>query len=87
MSPELGPASQLLEWTQDYWGIENQLHYRRDVTLLEDATRISNVKQAQAMAVLNNFIVGLTSKLGLSNLASAQRMFDATLTIALSRHA
>ena len=84
LSPERGPASQLLEWTQNYWGIENGLHYRRDVTLLEDATRISNVDQAEAMAVLNNFIVGLTNKLGFSNLASAQRAFEATLTLALS---
>lgn len=84
LSPERGPASQLLEWTQNYWGIENGLHYRRDVTLLEDATRISNDDQAEAMAVLNNFIVGLTNKLGFSNLASAQRAFEATLTFALS---
>jgi len=86
LSPERGPASQLLEWTQNHWGIENGLHYRRDVTLLEDATRISNVDQAEAMAVLNNFIVGLTNKLGFSNLASAQRVFDATLTFALSSY-
>jgi hypothetical protein len=87
LSPERGPASQLLEWTQKYWGIENGLHYRRDVTLLEDATRISNVDQAEAMAVLNNFIVGLTNKLGFSNLASAQRAFEANLTLALSSYA
>jgi predicted transposase YbfD/YdcC len=86
LSPERGPASQLLEWTQNYWGIENGLHYRRDVTLLEDATRISNDDQAEAMAVLNNFIVGLTNKLGFSNLASAQRAFEATLTFALSSY-
>ena len=86
LSSERGTASRLLEWTQNHWGIENGLHYRRDVTLLEDATRISNVDQAQAMAVLNNFIVGLTNKLGFSNLASAQRVFDATLTFALSSY-
>jgi predicted transposase YbfD/YdcC len=86
LSPERGPASQLLEWTQNYWGIENGLHYRRDVTLLEDATRISNDDQAEAMAVLNNFIVGLTNKLGFSNLASAQDAFEATLTFALSSY-
>ncbi len=86
LSPERGPASRLLEWTQNYWGIENGLNYRRDVTLLEDAIRISNVDQAEAMAVLNNFIVGLTNKLGFSNLASAQRAFEATLTFALSSY-
>ncbi len=33
-------ARQLLHLTRNYWGIENGLHYRRDVTLNEDATRI-----------------------------------------------
>ncbi|MGH7927958.1 MAG: ISAs1 family transposase [Candidatus Binatia bacterium] len=72
-------AEQLLEWTRAYWGIENGLHYRRDKTLAEDATRISNRQQAQVLAVLNNFIVGLAAKLGFSNLAAARRHFDAQL--------
>ena len=83
MSPERGSALQLLDWTQDYWGIENGLHYRRDVSLDEDATRMSNRNQSEVMATLNNFIVGLTNKLGFHNLASAQRVFEAKLTLAL----
>jgi hypothetical protein len=35
--------------------------------------------QAQVMAVLNNFIIGLARKLGFHNLASAQRCFDAAI--------
>lgn len=37
---------------RDYWAIENSLHYRRDKTLREDATRMSNSVQAQVMASL-----------------------------------
>jgi predicted transposase YbfD/YdcC len=77
-------AQQLLEMTQQHWGIENGLHYRRDVTLEEDATRITDDRRAETMAILNNFIVGLTSKLGFRNLASAQRTFEARLTFALA---
>ena len=36
------------------------------------------------MAVINNFIVGLASKLGFSNLASARRHFDAQLNLKLA---
>lgn len=79
LSPQQATAAQLLEWTRAYWGIENGLHYRRDKTLAEDATRMSNRQQAQVMAVLNNFIVGLAAKLGFSNLAAARRHFDAQL--------
>lgn len=79
-------AEHLLTWTRDHWGIENGLHYRRDVTLSEDAIRMSNPRQAETMAVLNNFVIGLVRKLGLTNLASAQRTFEAHFTLALSAY-
>ncbi|MBL1131632.1 MAG: ISAs1 family transposase [Chloroflexi bacterium] len=84
LTPGRVSAAQLLQWTQQYWGIENGLHYRRDVTLAEDATRITDNRRAETMAILNNFIIGLTSKLGFRNLAVAQRAFDARLTLALA---
>ena len=84
LTPAKTSAAKLLTFTQDHWGIENGLHYRRDVTLEEDATRMTNETQAETMAILNNFIVGLTRKLGFENLASAQRTFDARLTLALA---
>ncbi len=85
LAPGQVTASQLLDWVQDYWGIENGLHYRRDVSLQEDATRMTNSSLAEVMATLNNFIVGLVRKLGFSNLAAAQRRFEAKLTFALAR--
>jgi len=77
--PKQATAVELLAWTRSYWGIENGLHYRRDKTLQEDDTRMSIAKQAQVMATLNNFIVGLSAKLGFTNLASARRRFDAEI--------
>lgn len=84
LKPTRTSAQQLLEMTQQHWGIENGLHYRRDVTLEEDATRFTEDKRAETLAILNNFIIGLTSKLGFRNLAAAQRTFDARLTFALA---
>ena len=84
LPPESASAEELLEWTRHHWGIENGLHYRRDVTLQEDATRMTSRSQAQAMATLNNFIVALSAKLGFTNLAAAQRTFEAKLTLALA---
>ena len=84
LPPERGSAKQILEWARSYWGIENGLHYRRDKTLREDHIRMSNDNQAEVMAVLNNFIVGLSSKLGFSNLASARRHFDAQLNMKMA---
>jgi hypothetical protein len=82
-TPEKASAAQLLQWTRAYWGIENGLHYRRDVTLSEDATRISQPALAKTMATINNFIVGLSQKLGYSNLASARRTFNARIAAQL----
>jgi len=82
--PEAASAKQMLQWTRQYWGIENGLHYRRDVTLREDATRISQPALAKTMSVINNFVVGLTQKLGYSNLAAARRIFDAQIAVQLS---
>ena len=64
-------------------GIENGLHYRRDVTLNEDATRLSKPALAKTMAAINNFIVGLALKLDYTNLAEARRVFDAHIAAQL----
>ena len=56
---EAGPE-RLLELTRLYWEIENGLHYRRDKTLREDATQtIAHTTLGQAMAIINNLIVGM----------------------------
>lgn len=86
LPPERATSRRLLEFTRLHWGIENGLHYRRDTTLQEDQTRISHPQQAQVMAVLNNFIIGLARKLGFHNLASAQRRFDAAIGFQLANY-
>jgi len=50
----------------------------------EDATRMSDDNQAQVMATMNNFIIGLVNKLGFKNLANARRHFDAQLNLKLA---
>ena len=84
-SSQSASAAQLLEWIRAYWGIENGLHYRRDKTLQEDATRFSLPKMPAVMATINNFIIGLTQKLGYSNLPEARRIFDWSIAYQLRR--
>ena len=83
LTSDRASACQLLRLTRMHWEIENGLHYRRAVTLREDQTRMKHPDQAQATAVLNNFIIGLANKLGFRYLASAQRCFDAAISAAL----
>ena len=80
---EAGPA-RLLDLARDYWGIENGLHYRRDKTLREDATRMSNPQLAEAVALLNNLVIGLAVRQGWQYLPQARRHYSACLDEALN---
>lgn len=82
--PTMTSAEQILTWTRHYWAIENGLHYRRDVTLREDSTRTKQPALAKTIATINNFVVGLSQKLGYTNLASARRLFSARISAQLA---
>lgn len=69
--------ARLLQLNRGHWGIENGLHYRRDVTLQEDAGRTTTTAFGHVMAALNNLVIGLTIGRGWHNLAQARRYFDA----------
>lgn len=70
-------VKKLLGFTRRYWGIESGLHYRRDVTLHEDATRLTVGRSGHNMAILNNLVLGLCLYHGYHNLAKARRLFNA----------
>jgi predicted transposase YbfD/YdcC len=83
-SKKASPA-RLMRFIRQYWGIESGLHYRRDVTLREDATRLSVGSAGQVMAILNNLVIHLALAHGKGNLAKALRRFDAKPDEALKR--
>ncbi len=59
-APKQYSAQRLLQAIGDHWGAcENGAHYRRDVSLGEDASRISGRSGALVMATLCNLILGL----------------------------
>jgi predicted transposase YbfD/YdcC len=62
---------QLLQLVRAHWGIENGLHYRRDVTLHEDAGRWRLPHLGFVMALLNTLVLGL---LGREQSTPAQRL-------------
>lgn len=59
------------------------MHYRRDVTLKEDATRLTVGNSGHYMAILNNLVVSLCLQAGLDNLAKVRRLFNAKPDLAL----
>jgi predicted transposase YbfD/YdcC len=85
LSREKIQPSRLLALIRSYWRIENSLHYRRDVTLQEDQTRMTKRNTARVMACLNNLVLSLLiGKLKFRYLPSARRYFAAFPTLALT---
>lgn len=84
LSANQASPKRLLGLIRQYWGIENGLHYRRDKSLHEDATRISNPNQAQNLAALNNLVIGLLAAQGWGSLPEARRYYAGCLSAALS---
>ena len=70
-------ASRLLALQQAHWRIENRLHYRRDVTLGEDACQVRVSGAPQALAALNGGVLALMDWLQVPNAASQMRHFCA----------
>ena len=84
LTPAQASAAQLLALVRAYWGIENGLHRRRDVTFREDATRLTQGHAGRVMAALNNLVIGLLRRAGYTNLAAARRRCDADLQRSLA---
>lgn len=84
LSVSKASPERLLYLTRAYWGIENGLHFRRDVTFKEDRTRLTRGRAGRVMASLNNLVIGLLRQTGATNIAEARRLCDAVFTINLA---
>ena len=73
----------MLAINRGHWGIENGLHYRRDVTLKEDCTRVKIGQAPRVMAILNNLVLGLIARHGVQVVPEARRKFAAQPDLAL----
>jgi len=58
---------------RDYWHVENKVHYVRDVTQGEDASRMRVHPLPNLMALARNFSLNLYRDKGFKNMAQVQR--------------
>jgi predicted transposase YbfD/YdcC len=77
-------AERLLYLKRRYWQIENGLHYRRDATFHEDATRMSHPHATRNLTTLHNTLLSLFARLGCHNVAQTRRRLDGDLRLAFS---
>lgn len=79
LSREKVSPERLLCFRRQHWGIETGLHYRRDVTFKEDATRMTIGNTGKVMASINNLVIALIHQAKFHNAAQARRWFAAHL--------
>ena len=73
---ERADAARLLELARGHWGIENGLHYVRDVTLGEDACRVRKGGAPQVLAALRNAVIHLLAGVEAPSRAAAIRRLN-----------
>lgn len=71
-STTAAPAD-LAAMVQGHWGIENKLHYVRDVAFGEDASRIRTGNAPRIMSTLRTIAIGLHRLAGTTNITAALR--------------
>ena len=77
LPPTAASAADLLALARDHWGVENRLHYVRDVTLGEDACRVKTGNAPEVLAGLRNAAVGVLRAAGVDNVAAHLRRLAA----------
>lgn len=78
------PAARVLSLVREHWAIENKLHYRRDVSLGEDACQTRTGPVPSLLAQLNSTVLSLMDRAGVGNVARHMRYFDAHVEQALA---
>jgi predicted transposase YbfD/YdcC len=69
----------VLKVRRAHWLIETGLHYRRDVTFHEDATRMTVGAAGRILSIVHDLVLGLLKQAGFTNSAKGRRWFEGHL--------
>jgi predicted transposase YbfD/YdcC len=75
LARQVASPIKLLTVRRQHWSIEASLHYRRDVTFKEDATRMTKGKAGHILGTIHNLILSLLKSTGFTNTAQARRWY------------
>ncbi|MCU6482744.1 ISAs1 family transposase [Arthrobacter sp. A2-55] len=73
LTPAQGKPELIASLIRGHWGIENGLHWRRDVTWREDGSQVRRGNAPRVMASLRNIAISILRLEGEPNLAKATR--------------
>ena len=80
----LEDATSLAKRIHGYWGVENKVHYVRDVTQGEDASRIRTTPLVGLFVQARNMALNLYREYGWTNMAQAKRCCEQSLDILMA---
>ena len=87
---EKASPKRVMQVRRKHWLIETGLHYRRDVTFREDATRMTVGAAGRNLATVHNLVLALIKQAGFDNAAKARRWFaghiDQAFALLISNH-
>ncbi len=84
LDPRRHTPQELLALNRGHWGIENKLHYVRDVTMGEDACRVRTNSAPEVLAGIRNSVIALARRDGWTNIAAALRHYGVKTAKALA---
>ena len=79
LSRQDAAPARVLAIRRRHWLIETGLHYRRDVTFQEDATRMTLGPAGRILSIVHDLALGLIKTAGFTNAAQGRRWFDGHL--------
>ena len=81
---EASPA-RIAGYVRGHWTIENKVHWVRDVTFREDASRVRTGPKPRIMATLRNLAMGLIRQAGYTKIAATIRRirYDTALLLSI----
>ena len=69
-------ARTLNQGIRGHWGIENRLHWVKDVTFGEDRSRIRTGTAPETLSIIRNMVINVLRKHGYQNVAQAFRLLS-----------
>ena len=70
---DLATTEQLLSWWRGHWGIENRVHWPRDVVWGEDTCRVRTGHGPHVLSVFRNVALTITRAIGQHRITAALR--------------
>jgi predicted transposase YbfD/YdcC len=73
LSAHQASAAEIAAWARGHWIIENTVHWTKDVTFAEDASRVRRHHTPAVMSALDDLARGALHRAGWANIACGRR--------------